>query len=414
MKTWKRLLVLMLLLACICLLTSCGGGGEATGADGTAFVPVSIRYTAAPAEAFGENSSARVIAVSADREKLLITSPYDLYIWDVSAGKRIPVSFSAEEDLESLNLRVNNALAVGPNNKKLTEEQLEKMRDKGKKYLEKLNQTRFINVDQIMECYPQTIQVRAVCISMGEHFALISENANTLGMFSLDMRTGEARMIPSDQISGLYPVLCGDRLLTGIGITDLSTGEAVVTEYPEPREVPDEDYFSPRPVTRLLSDGSAVAIVQGALNSETREANYYLRKLSAAENSWDLLGSYPMGFSDSSLCITGDGKYAAVSPPYHLRLEPVIISLETGEKRMLDAEDLIIVGEYDTGFVCCSLKNLNIVRLDAGSLKQAKLRQTGGSWPEMNITVFMSLESNGRNYCAQNAVVRGYFTAETK
>ncbi len=411
----KKLLALFLMLACLFVLSACGNGeNPAAGGseEGKAYVPAAIRYTAAPAAAFGDHDNSRVIAVSADRNDLLIFSAYDLYIWDISAQKRLPVSFTAEADLELLNLHVDASLAIGPNNKKLTEEQLEKMREKGKNYLAGKNLDRFTNLDQIMECYPQMIQIRAQCIAMGDHFVLISENSNLLGMFTLDMRTGEARMIASEDISTVFPTLCGDRILTGVGITDLNTGEVVMPEYPEARTEPPEDYFAPRPAARLLPDGTVYAVVKGSLNSETKEVNCYLRKLSVAETGWELLGSYSMGASDFSLHITGNGQYAAVSLPSYARQSPVIINLETMEKRTLDTEDLIIIGEYDSGFICCNIMDGKTVRLDAGSLKQTQLRQTGDSWPEMNITVAGSLVSNGRDYCAQSAVIRGYFTAE--
>ena len=411
MKSCLKLLALALLVACLFTLTSCGGGGPAD-SDGKAFVPESIRYTAAPAAAFGGNESARVIAVSADRQKLLIASPFDLYIWDVGTGSRIPVSFSAEEDLELLSLNMDRMLALGPNNKKLTEEQLEERRKAGTNYLAKQGQTRFTNVDQIMECYPRMIQIRAVCWSMGEHFVLVLDNNNLLGMFTLDMRTGAARMIPSDQGSVVFPTLCGDRMLSGAGITDLNTGETAMPEIPESVAKPDED-LAARPVLRLLPDGSIVALSRGANFTENMESNYYLRKPFETENSWVLLGSYRSAFSDSALYITGDGKFAAVSPPYYLQ-GPVIVNLETMEAQTLDTGDLVVIGEYDSGFICYSLRNLNAVRLDAASLKQTQLRQTGDTWPEVNITVAGALKSNGRDYCAQNAVIQGYFTADTK
>ena len=75
---------------------------------------------------------------------------------------------------------------------------------------------------------------------------------------------------------------------------------------------------------------------------------------------------------------------------------------------------MVVIGEYDSGFICYSLRNLNAVRLDAASLKQTPLRQTGDTWPEVNINVAGALKSNGRDYCAQNAVIQGYFTADTK
>ena len=412
MKIWLKLLALTLLVACLFMLTSCGGGEPADGA-GKAFVPSTIRYTAAPTAAFEGNENARVIAVSADRQKLLITSTFDLYIWDVGAGSRIPVSFSAEEDLELLSMNMDRTLTLGPNNKKLTEEQLEKRREAGTNYLANQGQTRFTNVDQIMECYPRMIQIRAVCASMGEHFVLVSENTGLLGVFTLDMRTGDARMIPSDRISAIFPTLCGDRLLSGAGITDLNTGETAVPDISESAAKPEED-LAVRPVLRLLPDGSVIALSRGANFTETMESNYYLRKVFESENSWVLLGSYRTGFSDSALYITGDGKFAAVSPPYHLQQGPVIVNLETMKAQTLDAGDLVVIGEYDSGFICYSLQSLNAVRLDAASLKQTQLRQTGDTWPEVNITVAGALKSNGRDYCAQNAVIQGYFTADTK
>ncbi len=411
MKSCLKLLALALLVACLFTLTSCGGG-EPADSDGKAFVPESIRYTAAPAAAFGGNESARVIAVSADRQKLLIASPFDLYIWDVGTGSRIPVSFSAEEDLELLSLNMDRMLALGPNNKKLTEEQLEERREAGTNYLAKQGQTRFTNVDQIMKCYPRMIQIRAVCYSMGEHFVLVQENNSFLGMFTLDMRTGEARMIPSDQARMIFPTLCGDRMLSGSGITDLNSGETVMLEMPEEKK-PEED-LAPRPGLRLLMDDSILALSRGSNFTETMESNYYLRKLSKDGTGWALLGGYPMGFSDSALYVTGDLKYAAVSPPFHLQQGPVIVNLETMKVQTLDAGDLIVIGEYDSGFICYSLKNLNAVRLDAASLKQTQLRQTGDTWPEINVSVAGALKSNGRDYCAQSAAIQGYFSAETK
>ena len=176
MKKWMRLFVLALLAACMFALTSCGGGEAGDGA-GKAFVPSAIRYTAAPAAAFGGTENARVIAVSADRQKLLITSPFDLYIWDVGAGARIPVSFSAEEDLDQLELNMNRVLTLGPNNKKLTEEQMEKRLEAGKDYLTKQNQTRFTNVAKKSRIFaPENKKITI----MTQILVTLNEDATTL------------------------------------------------------------------------------------------------------------------------------------------------------------------------------------------------------------------------------------------
>lgn len=433
MNTWKRITALLLTAACMTVLTACGNSPTqpetetpqpaATAAEPAEkpFVPTSMRYVSAPEEAFEGTESGSVIAVGEGGGKLLICGRNAIYLWDTGAGKRIPVFFSREEDC--LLLETKTALQIS---EKSTVEYLKMKQQKIDEYKKTRGIEHFDSFDQIADMNGGFAEkpLRGYCLSAGEHYADVMLVSYGL-KFTVDLRSGEARMIVPEEYRGdwedapgrhFMPVLCGDLLLAD-GITDLNSGETVQPELALPEILPEGLSCVTRPsVNLLLPDGSVLELRQALINRRkkgeepVRKREWYLIDRRADRALLTLL-SEDLKAEYGTLLVTENGKYAAVFSRSNMYQDLLIVNRETGELRTREP-GIYLIGAYDEGFIGCDLNSDTFVRLDAETLAVTPLSVTGDECQELKPLFMTSFIGHGRVYCSVTPGIQGWFEAE--
>ena len=419
MKQCKRLMALVLLAACAVTAVS-GCFGEAR-EDAEPFVPKALRYVAAPEEAFQGAGDIKVIAVAEEGNKLLISGRNSLYLWDVNAGRRMPVYFSREEDIEMLNTAVPEQFR----SEKYSEQMLEMYRRKMQEYLAEYKLTRFENLDQACDfCEQMGKRFDVQCMSVGDHYAVMLLYRPGL-YFTVSLLTGEAVIFEDAGVEmqekatwagkqglSFYPVLCGDLLLSDNGITDLNTGETLRPEIVNPDTLPDDIPAGITARAALLRDGSVLQVFQS--NIVRKEKGYSRDGYLVDRRADGTTATLVYGDSETApvyVIATGNGRYAAVYDLTGMWTGIWIMDRDTGEVRSLDDFNRLIIGAYDTGFLCYDLNDpvRPVLAMDAETLDCAFVSLTGENCP---LRLLAGMFSNGRYYCPRSDVINGWFIAE--
>ncbi|MCR4621926.1 MAG: hypothetical protein K5663_07555 [Clostridiales bacterium] len=398
---WKTLLAFLLVIALLPASALAGGlFGSLFGGKGDKLKFVSVKDRAFSTD------SARVIAATGDGRNVLITNQFDLYIWDTKAGKRIPVWFSSEKDIEQLGLMVQTSYVLRSNVKKDQIEARKKQYEEiTGKFFERNGITRFTTLDEISGCFPMQIQIGARVREIGPRWALV--DAVYLGAAVLiDLETGEARFIED-----AYASLSGDRLLDtdARSVTDLKTGE---TRYPEYIKA-ETEYSGAIKTLKLLKDDSVLALLPGSAIRDDKTRELLLAYVSAAGTKTVNIGAFEFMHEPSVLLVTGSGRYAAVTSQYaHYAKQTVIVDLASGEAKTPGIDDLLYVSSADDAFLCYDVGKAELLTLDPETLETAKLT-VSGLGKSVTYNMISSVVTNGEGlYFSQGDVLRGYFKLE--
>ena len=388
--------------------------------------PVSVCFVSVPEEAFG-TENARVIAASRDGGNILISSAFELYVWDVAGGKRLPVYFSREANIERLNGYVETGVVMQrAYGGKPSEEQMNQRREDAVKakaaFLEPLGLSQFVSLDQVAECYPQMIPYGARCTSVGDDYAIAGLYELGIGDILVNLRTGEAvsYSTESTENSAFFPVaLCGNLLLGGElsekspeMITDLDTGEKR-TKVTELSPIEDNPGFLlsfsaiRNPV--LTPDGLVLALTQKLEKADDEYVTKWGLIIIGPERSRVVLLETLRYSSGKKLLVTTDGKYAMVSDSAAYESAPVIVRLDTDEIRTPEAGGFTWFGSCGTGFIGCEPKTMIPVLLHADTLEIAPLRLNGVQSGNLIYSAILNMVGNGHGmFFSQNDAVHGY------
>ncbi len=364
-----------------------------------------LRFVSVKDKAFSTDNS-RVIAATGDGRNVLIMNAFELYLWDTMSGKRFPVWFSGEKDIEQLDFTVQTAYARRSNVKK---EQMEALKQKYDEitgaYFGRSGITRFTTLDEVSECFPMIISIGARTKELGSRWALV-EATYLSAMLLIDLETGEARFTEDR-----YASINGDRLLNSDdgSVTDLVTGE---TYYPEYKRAETDYFFGNSKAIRLLDDDSVLVLIPKSEIREDKTQDMLLHHISVDGGQITDLGSFDFMREPSELLVTGNGRYAAAYyPQVYYADQAVIVDLETGEVITPEIEDLLFTAATEDAFLCYDFKNAEMVKLDPETLKRSKLGVSGlGRGSYASYTMMGSLVGNGRGlYFSQGEILRGYF-----
>ncbi len=361
-----------------------------------------LRFVSVKDRAFSTDN-ARVIAATGDGRNVLITNPFELYIWDTKTNRRAAVWFSSEQDIEQLNFTVRTAYMRQSNVKKdQTEARQKQYEEITGKYFERNGITRFTTLDEVSGCFTMIISIGARTRELGPRWALVE--ATTLpAMLLIDLETGEASFTEDR-----YASISGDRLLNSDdgGVTDLATGE---TYYPEYKRLEIDGSSGTIKTLRLLGDDSVLALFPSEFR-EDKTRDVLLAYFSEEGGRAVVLGTYDLRHEPSELLVTGNGRYAAAYyPSLSYTDQAVIVDLETGETKAPGLEELLFVVAAEDAFLCYDFKNDEMVRLEPDTLKQTKL-SVSGLGQSVTLTMIGNVVGNGGGlYFTQGEILHGYF-----
>ena len=417
----KRLTALTLLFAFLAAVTACGAAAEAPE------MPAAIRFISVPDEAFGEEGR-MPIAGTPDGSRLLISGTFALYIWDTQEGKRIPLTFSREEDVEFLDMRIREAAlfssqaysGMKKDEKAAYEEEIKKMADS---YLASKGLTRFTSPDQALECFDHIISLAGRCAGMNDAFALVQ--CDRIGLEILtDLRTGESRLIgtdPEKRGSQFPSVVCGDRIFCKDGLLHMDTWES---DYPAENygfpayadftgEVP--EIMLMYSAAALLPDDSLLIVNRGVPDREAGTTPSYLGYRSKAESRYTLLGQYPGMNGPDRLLVTGSKKYALAYLSNYYAQPAVLVNLETLETQEAEA-GLFFFAACEGGFLaydCRDRERVSVIVLDPETMQPRELEIRGDFTQVGDMMIISRIEGNGQGLLfTSSSPLHGYFTLE--
>ncbi len=379
--------------------------GFTQSAPGLRFVSVSDR-------AF-DAQGARVIGANGDKSKILIASAFELYLWDTAKKRRLPIAFTAEEDIAQFNFLVETAYVFTLLKGKTTQEAAhESFVARLGAYLEARGRERLTSFDEVSECFPMLLSLGASARCIGSRYAVV-DAVQLPAVLLIDMETGACALQGDKQA-----LLHGDTLYHDGELTDLVTGESRRPEYPLI-----DGEASYRPMQRdakLLGNGSLLILSPAnAINKEdnTRQSALYCYSTDASKTKLIALGAFSLSKEPSRLLVTGDGRYAAACPQRLSDSESaMLIDLESGEVRSFGADAPFPVQATQDAFICYDYKNASgLFLLDPQTLETSRLNVSGYRAGTPNLTIVSDLTANGEGlYFAQREALHGFFELTDK
>ena len=420
MRRMRKLFLLSLVLTVFFVSAAAESAPDPLSSD-----PAAIRFVSVPEAAFS-TENARVIAATADGVSVLIMNGYELYIWNIPEGKRVPVTFIRDGDIEWLNACVENSMVLQQRGfgGRATEEQLAQRKEAAEKskqsYLQSRGLTRFVNLDQVAECYPRLVELGAECTSVGLHYAAVNLNYLGIGNMVIDLRTGETVAQNSNDSSMIIASsLWEDRLLMipvseeeSDTVVDLATGEArmLLTDY-----TPVEDNlgytWSLKSQAVLAPDDSILTIASRYDKADDKLVVHWALAAIGRDRSRVIPLDTLENSSGKRLLLTGDGKYAMACET--VTGGAAVVNLETDEVRIPPAEDVLYLGSCGTGFIGISRKTMFPFLLRADTLESVPLRLAGPIPAGLTYAALTRVTGNSRDLLfPAGDIVQGYSQLE--
>ena len=398
---------------------------------GTSSSGMTLQFIPAQEEAFftlDGHQEARLLGASGDGKMLLLFSPFEVYLWDQSAHVRVPITFVRPEDAETMTqLAPKNVINLTGRNLKPEQrkERLDQLTEKQEQYLAQRNLTAFANLDQISECFPHLVELRAQCAGISDHWALVNCVYYPCSM-AIDLRNGEALVFFQDHQPRSF---CGDRILFADGILDLETREMTTMDKlglmpAEDDGRPDLDLGGLSRSMRLCADGSLLAIgCDGALDFDNGN-DYWLVDVRTDSNSTFKIGNFLYSYAPSTLLASKDERWLLLyNDASVLRKSVLVADRGAGQTRELESGRYLPVAAAGKGFLMWDLSTYDVVFFEPETNAFQKVTLGSGfDWTRLDLTSVSSIVGNGTGMLfmpspmmrrdGEPTIVHGYFVLE--
>lgn len=388
-----------------------------------------VRWTAAPEEAFCGEENARVLAGTADGNNLLIAGADGMWLWDGGSGERLSLRFLPETDQDLLMELTVRCLQNHPMlSRKYKRAELEEMLTaQREEYLSARGLAGFENLDQLFECFPELLSMgRFQVNTLSERYAV--GVLFSVGAAAVDLETGLC-CLPAGQ--GWMPALCGDRLLTDKGMTDLTTGrttddldEMGLVQPVSAIEVEPLLLASSHPL--LFSDGTVI-LAAAATDYLTDEDGRPTRNFYAVDTrnggSAHFVGTFSAGSLPNILAVSGDERYVFLYSKSAMYFAPSsLLDRETGA--VTAVEQIVPVAGLAHGFLCYDMGTYQLCVLDPETLARTPIAYENPAFsPEeiaergVPVTFISCVSGGGLLYQTsfggnEQGSARGYFILE--
>ena len=388
-----------------------------------------VRWTAAPEEAFCGSENARLLAGTADGKNLLIAGADGMWLWDGGSGARLSLRFLPDTDQGLLADLVFRCLQNHPTlSRKYKRAELEEMLTARREaYLSASGLAGFESLDQLYECYPELL-------SMGRfQLSALNERYAVGVLFSVcaaavDLETGLCCLLVGQ---GWGPALCGDRLLTDKGMTDLTTGrttddldEMGLIQPESPIDVEPLLLTSAHPL--LFSDGTLI-LAAAASDYQTADDGRLCQNFYAADTrnggTAYLIGTFSAGGLPQVLVASGDERYVFLYSKSAMFYEPSYL-LDRVAGTVTAVEHMVPVTGLAHGFLCYDMSVYQLCVLDPETMARTPVAYENEAFlPEeiaergVPVTFISCLSGGGLLYQTnfggnEQGVARGYFILE--
>ena len=377
------------------------------------FVPVS--------DAAFSRDDVRLIGADGDGRMLLMMNTFELYLWDLTANRRVPISFVREEDAAVLSEAcVNVVLKETGRNLKGDERTAlqQELAEKQAAWLSTRGQTAFTDMDQIAACYPYLVSLGSQVLGTSDRWALVALN-NLSVTLMLEFSTGKALLVPG--IEGPMDI-CGSRVLLRDGtIFDAATGEHLQPNLMMPTADDGRpDTLSYAQAVVLCADGTEMALLRdGPLSPEGND--YWLVEVSADTNIAQKIGYFARRVTPNRLLTAGDDRFLLFTSYNSATAKHVLLDRETRTITALETDRYLPVAGTESGFLCLRLSDYTPIILDAatgGAEKELSLAG-GFDWSILNAVMMGSIVQGTENryFCTTSNTlnrrcVRGFFVLE--
>ena len=425
----KKTLVCILALALLLPLTAQAEGFLGF-FFGTPSSGLTLQYVPVQDKAFvtlDGQTTARLMGTSGDGNMLLLYNPFELYLWDQRAQCRIPVSFARPEDAEAVTQLAPMAVInmIGRNLKKeQRNERMEQLTSQQEEYLAKRGLTAFANLDQIVECFPQIVQLGPRCVGISDHWALVNCVYYPCAL-AIDLRNGEALVFINENQPKAF---CEDRIFMSEGILNLETREMTYGE--QLGLMPAQNDGRPADLSflynsfKLCKDGSLLTIGwEGTINYEEGNS-YWLVDVRTDSNRAARIGFYFYSYAPDRFLATEDERYLLLCSASGAYYKPfVIFDRENGSVTEFEASQYLPIVATKNGFLLWDLNTYDVLILDPTTCETRKVGLGSGfDWNKLNLGTLPYIIGNGQNmFFEPNSIismegettyVHGYFVLE--
>ena len=338
----------------------------------------------------------RLIGASEDGNMLLMVNVYELFLWDQTAHRRVPLTFSREEDREALTSLLPMAVLTSGIPGKRDQEALEKLTALVEEFLQKQGSTAIENLDQFTGFRPQIISLGAQCMGLSGNWALVSLNQASCAL-AIDLRTGESLVFFQDMVPRSF---CDGRILFDDGVLDLESGELTGLErlglVPAPEDGRPELSFLPNNRT-ICRDGSLLAFGQeGAFDVEGND--FWLLDVTTTDNKVSRIGHFDFTHVPARIMTTGEDRWLLLCQPGISYSFPFfVLDRETGALTEYEPRKMLPVAPAENGVLCFDLTTYDLLLLDPATGGKTKVGLGSGfDWSALtDISGISGLVSGG-------------------